>query len=171
MCRRYCLSDTILERIRFVAGLIEAFRFERVAVDDQDAARAQVGNVRGERGGVHRHEGVDLIAGREDIGAGKMDLKTADAGQRALRRANFGREVGERRDVVAHQGRRVGELRAGQLHAVARVATETNCRLVECVNFLLQNCGGRHRWKRILALSCRTEDVGLWTSAKPNLRS
>ena len=55
-------------------------------------------------------------------------------------RADFGREVGERRDVVAHQGRRVGELRAGQLHAVARVAAEPNCGFLECKNLFIYAC-------------------------------
>ena len=45
---------------------------------------------------------------------------------RAARGANLGREVGKRGDVVADQGRRVGELRAGQLHAVARVAAKAH---------------------------------------------
>ena len=52
------------------------------------------------------------------------------------------------------------ELRAGQLHAVARVAAEPNRGFVECANLFIQCCGGRHRWKRILDLSCRTE--GYW---------
>ena len=137
LCTRYALSDAVFERIGFVAGLLEAFAFEGVAVDDQDAARAQVAEVRRQRRRVHRHQGVDRVAGRVDVVAGEMDLETADAGQRALRRANFGREVGERGDVVAHQGRRVGELRAGQLHAVARVAAEPNGGFVERKNLFV----------------------------------
>src|SRR6478736_116166 len=96
-----------------------------------------------------------------------MHLKAGDAGERALRRADFGREVGKRRDVVPHQGRRVRELRTGKLHAVTRVATETHGGFVECMNFLLQNCSSRHRLKRILALSCRTKDIGLGSSNLP----
>ena len=94
----------------------------------------QVGEVGRQRGRVHRHQRVDRVARRVDVLAGKMNLETAHAGQRAVRRANLGREVGERRDVVAHQGRRVGELRAGQLHAVARVAAKPDCGFVECAN-------------------------------------
>src|SRR5206468_540575 len=42
------------------------------------------------------------------------------------RGADFGREVREGGDVVADEGGRVGELRAGQLHAVAGVAGEAD---------------------------------------------
>ena len=137
MWTRYDLSDAVFERTGFVAGLIEPFAFEGVAVDDQDAAGAEVAEVRGQGGRVHRHEGVDRVAGRVDVFAGEVDLETGDAGERALRRADFGREVGERGDVVAHEGRRVGELRAGQLHAVARVAAEPNCGIVERKNLFV----------------------------------
>ena len=60
-----------------------------------------------------------------------MDLKPAHARQRAARRANFGGEIGKRGDVVADQRRRVRQLRAGQLHAVARVAAEADRRVLE----------------------------------------
>ena len=55
-----------------------------------------------------------------------MDLKARDAGNGALRGADFGRVVGEGRDAVAHQCRSVGEERARELHAVARVAREAD---------------------------------------------
>ncbi len=56
----------------------------------------------------------------------KAELKAADAGERAGGGANFGREVGERADVVAEDGRGVRELGARQLHAVAAVAAEAD---------------------------------------------
>ena len=62
---------------------------------------------------------------------GDADLEGRDAGQRAGGRADLGREVGERREVVAEQRRGVGELGAGQLHAVAGVAGEADDDVVE----------------------------------------
>ena len=41
---------------------------------------AQVAEVGRQRGRVHRHQGVDRVAGREDVGAGEVDLKAGDAG-------------------------------------------------------------------------------------------
>ena len=57
----------VFERAGVVAGLIEAFAFEGVAVDDQDATRAEVAEVRSERGRVHRDECVDRVAGGVDV--------------------------------------------------------------------------------------------------------
>ena len=79
------LERTIFERTRFVAGLVEAFAFERVAVDDQDTARSQVADIRSERRRIHRHEGVHRVARRVDIRARKVNLKSADARKRSLR--------------------------------------------------------------------------------------
>ena len=45
---------------------------------------------------------------------------------RAGRRADLRREVRERRDVVAEQRGRARELGAGELHAVAGIACETD---------------------------------------------
>ena len=58
--------------------------------------------------------------------AGEVDLEAGDAGQGAGRGADLGGEVGEGADVVAEEGRGVGELRAGELHAVAGVAGEAD---------------------------------------------
>ena len=60
-----------------------------------------------------------------------MNLETADTGQRARRGANFGREVGERGEIVAEKSGRIGELAAGDLHAVARVAAEADDRVFD----------------------------------------
>ena len=101
VCTRYALEAAVFERIGFVAGLLEALGVELVAVDDQDAAGAQVGEVGHQRGRVHRHQRVDRVAGRVNVLARKMDLESADARLGAARGANLGREVGERGDVVA----------------------------------------------------------------------
>ena len=83
---------------------------EGVAVDDEDAALLQVANVRLERGGVHRHQHVHGIAGRENVARRKLDLETADSGERARRGANFGGIVGERSQIVSVERDCVGEL-------------------------------------------------------------
>ena len=56
----------------------------------------------------------------------EIDLEGGDAERRALRRADFGGEIGEGRKVVAGERGRQGELAAGQLHAVAAVAGEAD---------------------------------------------
>src|SRR5947209_5627453 len=55
-----------------------------------------------------------------------MDLKPRDAGQGSGRGANLSGEVGEGGDVVAEDRRSVGELRTGQLHAVAGIPGKAN---------------------------------------------
>ena len=76
------------------------------------------------------------IAGRENLGAGKMDLVAADAGQRAGGGADLGGEIGQRADVVADHRGGVGELRAGELHPVAAVTGEANRHRGQRVNRL-----------------------------------
>ena len=56
----------------------------------------------------------------------EVELEPRHAGKTAGWRANLCGKVGQRRDVVADDGRGVGELRAGELHAIARIAGETN---------------------------------------------
>ena len=80
-----------------------------------------VAEVRLQRGRVHRDQRVDVSPGVKMSVLEKWTWKpqtpaSVPAG------ADLGREVGQRADVVADQGRGVGELRAGQLHAVAGVA-------------------------------------------------
>ena len=116
----------IFQRIMRVARHLQILLIEGIVVDDQDAAFDQIGKIRDQCRGVHCHQGIDLVAGREDFLAGEMDLKPAHARLCAARGTNLGREIGKGRNVVADQGRGVGQLRAGQLHAVARVATESH---------------------------------------------
>jgi len=67
-----------------------------------------------------------LIARGLDVLAGKVQLKAANAWQAAGGSANFCGKIRQSGDVVADDGRRVRELRARQLHTVARVAREAN---------------------------------------------
>src|SRR6267154_2561271 len=60
-----------------------------------------------------------------------MQLKTADTGNRAGRRADFRRIIRKGRNIIAIERGGIGELVAGNLHAVARVTREADDRLVE----------------------------------------
>ena len=60
--------------------------------------------------------------GREDVARGEVDLEGGHAVRGAGRRADLGREVGQRGQVVADHGGRVGEAAAGELHAITGVA-------------------------------------------------
>ena len=58
---------------------------------------------------VHRHEHVRGVAGREDVVVGDVDLERRDPGEGAGGCPDLGREVGQRREVVAEDGALVGE--------------------------------------------------------------
>ena len=75
---------------------------------------------------VHRHQDVRRVARREDVARGEVDLERRDAADGAGGRADLGREVGQRREVVAEHSRRIGEPAAGELHAVAGVPREAH---------------------------------------------
>ena len=130
------VERAVLERALLVAGLLEVPLGERVGVDDQRPAARQVGDVRLQRRRVHRDEHVRRVARREDVVVGEVELEAGDARQRAGGRADLGGEVGQRRDVVAEQRRLGRELRAGELHAVTRVAREADDDLGELLDRL-----------------------------------
>ena len=123
---RVRLERAVGQRVARVGRLVQVRLGEGIAVDDQRAAGRQVPDVRLERRRVHRHEDVGLVARRVDVRRREADLEAGHAGQRAGRRADLGREVGQRADVVAEDGGRPRELRAGQLHAVAGIAGESD---------------------------------------------
>ena len=120
------MSEPSVERIARVGGLVQVLLGERIAVDDERAAGRQIDDVRLQRRRVHRDEHVRLVARRVDLGRREADLEPGHARQRAGRRTDLGGEIGQGADVVAEDGGRSGELRAGQLHAVARVAREAD---------------------------------------------
>ena len=117
---------SVLERVRLVAGLLEVALGEGVGVDDDRAALREVADVDLERGRVHRDEHVRLVAGREDVVVGEVDLEAGDARQRAGGRADLRGEVRQRREVVPEDGGLAREPVAGELHAVAGVAGEAD---------------------------------------------
>ena len=114
----------VLERVRLVARLLEVALVEGVGVGDERPALREVADVDLERRRVHRDEDARLVAGREDVVIGEVHLEARDARERAGRRADLGREVGERREVVPEDGRLAREAIARELHPVAGVAGE-----------------------------------------------
>src|SRR5437879_9806217 len=98
-----------------------------------------------------------------------MQLKTADTGNRSRRRANFRRIIRKRGNVIAIECGGIGELVAGNLHAVARVAREANDRLVEhfASGFYWWNfreC--RHSCPNLRTSNSRLPHGGVWLNHK-----
>ena len=120
------VEHAALARVGFVAGLREPAAREAVDVEDDQRAVGDQRQVDLERGRIERDEHLRRVAGGRDRPRAEMDLIRGHAERRAGRRADLGRIVGERREVVARERRRRDELRAHQLHAVAGVAGEAN---------------------------------------------
>jgi hypothetical protein len=116
---------------RSAAGPLEILLVEAFLVDDEDAAGLRIVDVGLERRGVHRDEDVELVAGGEDLARREVQLEGADAGERARGSPDLGREVRQRRDVVAGDRGLGRELRSRDLHAVAGVAGESDDDRVE----------------------------------------
>jgi len=86
------------------------------------AALLQIGQVHLERRRIHRHQRVELIAGRVDPLAAELELEARHAEERAGGSADLGREIRQSRNVVAGPRCFRGELLAGDLHSVAGIA-------------------------------------------------
>ena len=114
---------------------------ERVAVDDDRGSGFEPLAVGLERGGVHGHQYVAVVARVADPLCAEMHLESRYAGDGALRRADFGRIVREGGDAVTQQGRGVGEECAGQLHAVARVAREPDHDILQLLYVVVHTLG------------------------------
>jgi len=80
---------------------------------------------------------IILLTGQGDR---EVDLEAGDAGQRARRRADLGREVGQRGEVVPERRGLAREAVARQLHPVAGVAREANRDAVDALDALLRPC-------------------------------
>jgi hypothetical protein len=115
-----------VQRVLPVLGFAQIRLGECLAIDDQHPVRLQIFEVDLQRRRVHRHQYVAGIAGREDLAGGKMQLEAAHAGERARRGADLRGKIRQRAEIVAGERRFDRELRAGELHAVAGVAGETN---------------------------------------------
>ena len=167
--RRVLLERAVGERVGRVAGLGQVLRREGVLVDDQRAAGRQVPDVRLERGRVHGHQHVRLVARRVDLLGREADLEAADAGQGAGRGADLGGIVRQGADVVAEDGGGAGELRAGELHAVAGVAAEADGDALEFLDWALvsRDGFGCHRAGGSLG-SIEDERKSRWTANRPH---
>jgi hypothetical protein len=120
------LERAVLQRVRVITRLLQVALGERVLVGDHRAARGERAQLAAQGRRVHRHQHVGLVARREDVLGGEVDLERGDAGEGAGRRADLGGEARERREVVAVLGGGVHEPAAGQLHAIPRVSREAD---------------------------------------------
>jgi hypothetical protein len=118
------VESAVLQGVGVVARPVEVSLGERVLVDENRAALRHAVAVHLQRGGVHGHQHVDLLAGGAHLAGPKLDLKRAHAEGGAGRGADLGRVVGEGRQVVAGMSGGAGKLRPRQLHAVPRVSRE-----------------------------------------------
>ena len=84
-----------------------------------------------ERGGVHGHQHVGVVARGGDVVVGDVDLERRDAVDGAGGRSDLGGEVGHRRQVVAERSAHRCEAVARELHPVAGVASEADDEVVE----------------------------------------
>ena len=89
------------------------------------------------------------VAGREDVVVGEVELEAGDARQRAGRRADLGREVGQRREVVPDERGLAREPPTGELHPVAGVAGEPDRHLLELLDLFCHSPVGiaPRRWR------------------------
>src|SRR5206468_7275816 len=62
---------------------------------------------------------------------GEVQRKTAHTGNRAGRGANFGRVIRKRGNIIAVERGGIGELAAGDLHAVTGISREADDRLIQ----------------------------------------
>ncbi len=130
------LERAVLERVARPPDAGQRPGREVAGVDDQRRALGQVAQVGLQRRRVHRHQHVRPVARGQDVVIGEVHLEGRDAGQRAGRGADLGREVRERREVVAEDRRLLREPVTRELHAVARVAGDTDDNLIQLFDVL-----------------------------------
>ncbi len=70
----------VVEGVYLVGSLLEVGGLELVLIDDEEAAGAQVPDIRLERGRVHRDEHVRAVAGGVDVAPGEGELESGDTG-------------------------------------------------------------------------------------------
>ena len=122
------------------SGLLEVLLGDRVSVDDHRGARLEPFAVGLECRGVHGDQYVAIVTGVQFAVVAEVYLESRYAGDGTLRSSNFGGVVGEGRDAVSQQRRGVGEKRACELHAVARVARKADHDVPQLPHFGLFHC-------------------------------
>ena len=84
------LQRSVVDGVGGIAGHLHVLGSERAGVHDQRAFCAQIAQVGLQRGRVHRHQHIGLIARRVDLAAGEVELESRNSRQRAGRSANLG---------------------------------------------------------------------------------
>src|ERR1700682_675221 len=115
-----------LKRSRCHRRFAQVVGFKTGAIDNEDAVLLQVGNIHLQRRGIHSHQDVHRVTGSVNVGRSEGDLETAYSGKRSGRSADFSRVVWECGKIVAVKTYGVGELTAGNLHAVTGVAAKAD---------------------------------------------
>ena len=139
---RYADERAVVERVDVVADLVEVALVERVGVHEHRGARRHLGEVRLQRGRVHRDEHVRRVAGRDDVVVGDVHLERRHPGDGPRRGADLRRVVGQGGEVVAEDGAGVGEPIAGDLHPVAGVAGEPDDDVARALRSRLSGLSG-----------------------------
>ena len=129
------VERAVLEGVAGVADLDEVALRELVGVDDDVSTSRQVLEVGLQRRGVHRDQDARRIARGHDVVVGEVQLEGRHPGQRPGWCADLGGEVRKRREVVAEGRCLGGEPVAGELHAVAGVAGESDDHAVQLHDF------------------------------------
>src|SRR5690606_6988504 len=110
-----------LPRILRVARLREPAARERIRIQDDQRAALEQRQVDLQRRGIERDEHLRRVAGSRDRPRAEMDLVSGYAERRAGRRADLGRIIRKRAEILARESRGADELRAHQLNAVAGI--------------------------------------------------
>src|SRR6202008_142590 len=87
---------TILQWIGSVVCILQVFRRKAVGINNQRATFGEVWQVHFQSRWVHGYQYARLITWSLNVLAREVQLKPADAGQAACRRANLSREIGQR---------------------------------------------------------------------------
>src|SRR6202042_1619635 len=149
------------------ARLLEVALVERVLVDDQRRAAFKLGQVRLERGRGHPDQNVRLVTRGQDVAGGEVNLERRNAGERAGRRPDLGREVRQRRQVIAHDRGRVREPAPHQLHSIPGVAREPNYYSLTLLNRLSHLV--RPRFNRLPILRTGRDEVSPPARSAPRM--
>ena len=121
--------ELVGEGVGFVTGFLHRLFGESVDVNNHHSAFLGPFQVGFERGGVHCHKDVAFVAGAVDV-VTHVHLESRNTGDGVVRGADFCRIVRESSDIVTCKCRCVGEQRAGELHAVARIACKADYEVV-----------------------------------------
>jgi hypothetical protein len=130
------VERAVLERVCRVADLGQVALGELVGVDDHRGALGDVGEVGLQRRRVHRDQHIRRITRGEDVEVGEVHLEARHPREGPGGGSDLGREVGQCGDVIAQLRGLRGEAVAGELHAVAGVASEPDDHSIQLADLL-----------------------------------